>query len=259
MNSTLRSVSTGMLLAVVVAFTACFGATRMTTRQHGSSGQQIDSKTFDPSFVQSGTTTRDEVLAKLSSVNTGYNDPHFFWGRWATSKWGYWWVVVAPSPNGGGGAGGGDAKRIWHVHNILITFDDHGIAQDTKLFDDDPPLWRELHKQVATLPSLDPAKPLTFAVGKYGEQQITLNPEWIGVERSRGKIRSMRVSPGKVSRITHTGVKDKRNNPGTSCHILYFAEKTAFGKKINICTDGGNLLATFQYLRQYAPADMKWE
>jgi hypothetical protein len=231
----------------------------MPTRQHGSGGQQIDSKTFDPSFVQPGTTTRDEVLAKLSSVNTGHNDPHFFWGRWATSKWGYWWIVVAPSPNGGGGTGGGDAKRMWRVHNILITFDDHGIATSTQLMDDGPPLWRELNKQVASSPSLDLTKPLSFATGKYGDQQITLSPEWIGVERSRGKLRSMRVSPTKVSRITHTGVKDKRNNPGTSCHVLHFSEKTAFGKKINICTDGVNLFATFQYLHQYAPAYIKLE
>lgn len=255
MGSAVRSASTCVLVAALLAFTACVGATRMPTLQHGSSGQQIDSKAFDPSFVQPGTTTRDEVLAKLSSVNTGYNDPHFFWGRWATSKWGYWWVVIAPSPSGGGGAAGGDANRIWHVHNMLITFDDHGIAQSTQLLDDDPPLWRELNKHAATLAPMDS----TEIVSLYGDRHITLTRSWIEAVRPKGKIQSVRVSPDKVLRISHSGARDKRNSPGTTCHTLYLSEKTAFGKKLDFCTEGPNLLAALHYLHQYAPANMKWE
>src|SRR5690348_18108251 len=113
MKTECRLLTVVAVLALLLQLSACVGATRLTTRQRGSSGQQFEGKAFDTSIVQPGTTTREEVLTKLSMINTGYDDTHLFWGRWAKSKWGYWWIVVAPSPNGGGGAGAGDAHRIW--------------------------------------------------------------------------------------------------------------------------------------------------
>jgi hypothetical protein len=225
------------------------------TRERGSSGQQFDRKTFDPSAVQPGSTTREEVLARFSMINTGYKDPHLFWGRWAKSQWGYWWMVIAPSPNGGGGAGAGDVKRIWHVHNMLITFDENGVATGKQLLDDEPQLYRELNRHAATLTPIDAGEIISLD----GEPRIALTREWVEAVRTGRKISTIRVIPDKIIRIAHTGANDKSNNPGRSCHILYLSEKTAFGNKLRFCSEGPALVATLRYLHRYGSPNMQWE
>lgn len=247
------------VIALLLLFSACFGASPMIKRERGPSGQQLEKNTLDMSFVHAGTTTRAEVLSKLSSVNTGYDDAHLFWARWATSNWGYGWMVIAPATNGGGGSGAGDAKRVWHVHNLLIAFDEHGIVQTKQSIDDNDELWRELHKYVATLPPVNATEAVSFPFGKYGERHITFGADGISAHRARGKVKSVNFAADKVIRITHSGAKDKRNGPGISCHVLELREKTAFGKNISFCADGRNLIATFRYLQRFASPNMLWE
>lgn len=254
MNAAPRFVSTTLICATLFAFSACVGATRMITRERGPSGEQLPKHALDLSFVNPGVTTRDEVVSKLSMVNTGYDDPHLFWGRWATSKWGYFAGVAGPY-----GGGAADANRIWHVYNLLITFDDRGVAQSKQLLDDDPQFWREVHKQTASLPPVDVTDAISFVVTGDGAQRITLAREWVEAERPTGAIRTVRIAPSKILRFRHAGPKDKRNSPGISCHVFYLSEKTAFGRKISFCTDGPNLLATFRYLHRYASPAMQWE
>jgi hypothetical protein len=255
MNASLRLLAVCLISALLLLFTACAGAMRIATRQRGSNGQQFSGKTFDPSVVQPGTTTREEIFAKFSMINTGYNDPHLFWGRWATSKWGYWWIVVAPSTNGGGGAGAGDAHRIWQIHNMLITFDDNGVVSGKQLLDDDSQLWRELTRHAATLPPTDASEIISL----HGQPQITLASEWVQAVRTGRKTSAVRVAPDKIVRIAHTAPNDKSNSPGTSCHVLYLSEKTPFGKKLRFCSEGPALIATFRYLHRYAAPNMQWE
>src|SRR6266436_6030809 len=114
-----------VVLAGCALFTACVGASRLPARSRGPAGAQIGKSELDMSFLETAPVTRDDVTSKLASIDTGYHDPHLFWGRWVDSKWGYWWVIVAAGP-GSPAAGTGDAKRIWHVKNLLITFDDNG-------------------------------------------------------------------------------------------------------------------------------------
>lgn len=245
--------------ALLLLFCACFGASPMVKRERGPSGQQLEKNTLDISFMQAGTTTREEVLSKLYAINTGYDDPHFFWARWATSKWGYGWMVIAPATNGGGGSGAGDAKRVWHVHNLLIFFDEHGFVRNKQLIDDNDELWRELHKYVLTLPPVDTTEAVSFPFGNYGERHITFAADGISVYRSRGKVKSVNFAADKVVRFSHSGAKDKRNGPGISCHMLELKERTAFGKNISFCADGRNLIATFRYLQHFGSPNMQWE
>jgi hypothetical protein len=250
-----RFIGTFLVWVSLVALSACVGATRLVTRQHGSSGQQFDAKTFDPSLVQPGITTRDEVLAKFSMINSGYNDPHFFWGRWATSKWGYWWIVVAPSTNGGGGAGAGDANRIWQIHNMLVTFDDAGVTQTKQLLDDNPALWRELNRYAGSLPAVNEDEIISLS----GRFRIALSREWMEAADNGRKPRTVRVSPDKIVRIAHAGPADKANSPGSSCHLLYLREKTGLGTKFRFCAEGSSMMATLRYLHRHASPTMKWE
>lgn len=256
MTAELRFLALCLVATLLLVFSGCVGATRMVTRARGSSGQQFDPKTFDPSAVQPGITTREEVLAKFAMINTGYNDPHLFWGRWAKSQWGYWWIVVAPSPNGGGGAGAGDAHRIWTVHNLLITFDDSGVVKDKQLLDDNALLWRELNKHASSLSPIDPTEIISL---HYGEPRIALAREWVEAVRTGRKTTTVRVTPDKIVRIAHTGPNEKSDSPGRSCHILYLSEKTALGNKLRFCSEGPTLIATLRYLHRYGSPNMQWE
>lgn len=255
MKSGRRIAIAGLVSALLLQYSACVGATRIPTRQRGSSGQQFDGKGFDPSIVQPGATTRQEVLVKFSMINTGYDDPHLFWGRWARSQWGYWWIVVAPSPNGGGGAGAGDAKRIWHVHNLLITFDDKGVVTGTQLLGDTAQLWRELNKHAAGLPPAD----ATQSISLYGKVRIALSSERVEAVRIGRKTTTVRVTPGKIIRIAHNGPGNKSNSPGSSCHVLYLSEKTTLGNKFRFCSEGPTLIATLRYLHRYGSPNIEWE
>ena len=185
-------------------------------------------------------------------INTGYKDSHLFWGRWAKSQWGYWWMVIALS---GGGAGAGDANRIWHVHNMLITFDENGVVTGKQLLDDELQLYRELNRYAATLTQIDAGEIISLD----GEPRIALTREWVEAVRTGRKTSTIRVSPDKIVRIAHTGVNDKSNNPGMSCHILYLSEKTVFGNKLRFCSEGPALVATLRYLHRYGSPNMQWE
>jgi len=39
------------------------------------------------SFLESPALQQNEIANKLAAIDTGYHDPHLFWGRWADSKW----------------------------------------------------------------------------------------------------------------------------------------------------------------------------
>jgi len=90
-----------------------------------------------------------DVSTKLASIDTGYRNPHLFWGRRTDSKWGYWWLVVSPAPTSSGPSAASNAKRIGHVKNLLGTFDDNGVMLKRQLIDKDSALWRELYADVA--------------------------------------------------------------------------------------------------------------
>lgn len=60
-----------ILLLSLVLFSGCVGATRLPARSRGPGGTQIEPKQIDLAFVQTGTTQRQEVLDKLSMINTG--------------------------------------------------------------------------------------------------------------------------------------------------------------------------------------------
>ncbi len=106
--------------------TACVGATRLLASTRGPAGSQIQKKELDMTFLEAPSVHREDVTSKLASIDTCYKHPHLFWGRWADSRWGYWWFLA----DGKGGAG--DAKRVWHVKNLLVAFDDNGVHAKTR-------------------------------------------------------------------------------------------------------------------------------
>lgn len=80
--------------------------------------------------MQTGQTSRAEVMGKLKLIDTGFQSDHFFLGRWNSSKWGGWVVAVGLGNSTGG------AARFWHDVNLLVEFDEKGAVKSYVTFPD---------------------------------------------------------------------------------------------------------------------------
>jgi hypothetical protein len=231
----------------------CAGATRLPMRAKGPAGEALQNNKLDLAFLDAPGTQREEVVSRLSSVDTSYSNPRLFWGRWSESKWGYWWFIASNS------SAAGDAKRIWHTHNLLVSFDENGNVQKKGLFNEDKPLWIELHSRLADAPPLDLSQPIRIEVFGPGKlQMMTLGKESIQFDLLKGKTPHFEVSPQAIVRISH-GVLGVSVNRAVTCHTLHLAEKSPVGKNILFCAGPANVAATFQYLQQYGSPQLRWD
>ena len=252
MKSVHRLTVLGLALSATIISFGCAGATRLPMRTRGPAGEALPTKQLDLAFLDAGGTQREEVVRRLSAVDTAYSNPRLFWGRWSDSKWGYWWLIA------GGNSAAGDAKRVWHVHNLLVSFDENGVVQKKKLFSEDRSLWLELHTRLADAPPLDLTQPLEIkALGPGRLQTMTLAKESIKFDRQKAKITHFEMSPQAILRISHDWVTPA--NPGVTCHTFYLAEKSLAGKKISFCASPADIAATFQYLQQYGTPLLRWD
>jgi hypothetical protein len=60
---------------LVQALLGCAGATRLPFRSRGPTGNNIEQKELDLTFLHSGTTTRKDVTDRLAVIDTGYSNP----------------------------------------------------------------------------------------------------------------------------------------------------------------------------------------
>jgi hypothetical protein len=230
----------------------CAGATRLPMRAKGPAGEALQNKQLDLAFLDAPGTQRDEVISRLSSVDTSYSNPRLFWGRWSESKWGYWWFVA------GNNYAAGDAKRIWHIHNLLVSFDENGNVRKKELFNEDKSLWIELHTRLADVPPLDLSQSVQIEVLGPGKlQAMTLGKDSIQFDPLKA-LSPVQVSPQAIVRISHSSLRNPAN-PAVTCHTLHLAEKGVLGKRILFCASPANVAATFQYLQQYGSPQLRWD
>jgi hypothetical protein len=245
------AVSALALLASILS--GCAGATRLPMRTKGPAGETLQNKQLDLAFLDTPGTQRQEVLSRLSMVDTAYANPQLFWGRWRESKWGYWWFVASQ------GGGAGDAKRVWHVHNLLVSFDENGAVRKKEVIDNDASLWPELHAQLAAVPPLDLSAPVAMEVSGYWRlTRITLARDSMEFDRSKGKRPVLQISARKIVRFSH-GRSQSWMRANTTCHTLHFEEKTEWGKSVMVCADAANVATLFQYLQQAGSPTMRWD
>lgn len=245
-----------------LVLSGCVGATRLPSRAHDPTGATIQEKDIDLAFLQAGTTRREEVVNKLSQIGTGYSNSRLFWGRWSESEWGHWAFIPLP----GGIAGG--AERTWHVHNLLISFDENGVMQTKELIDDQKVLERELRAQLAKAPPLVLPQSVPTTVTPYvgsgcgypgSLTDMTLTEEGMQIKCDDAKSPVVEISPLKVARISHERFWDDKSRSGSICHSLHLTEKTHIGKRIVFCTSADNLATLFKYFQQAGPPNMRWE
>ena len=241
------------LSALAVLFSGCAGATRLPMRTKGPAGENLHTKQLDLAFLDAPGAQRQEVVNRLSSIDTTYANPRLFWGRWSESKWGYWWFVASAND------ATGDAKRVWHTHNLLVAFDENGTVRKKEVIDSDRSLWPELHAQLAAAPLLELSEPVSLEVSGFRNLvRITLATDSVELVRSKGKEQILRISSQKIVRFSH-GRLDSRFRPNLTCHTLHFAEKTEWGKSALVCASPKNVATLFQYLQQAGSSTMRWD
>lgn len=239
--------------SLVLILTGCVVPMKMPSRANGPMGGTIQKDDIDLTFLQAGTTRREEVINRLRRMDTGYSSSTMFWGRWNESKAGV--AVIGPL--------GGDAGRIWNVHNVLINFDENGVMQSKDLIGSEKVLERELRAQLAKTPPLDLSEPKLIWVKNtyYGELEMTFTKDGIGMlVPDRGKLSKtidVEISTLKIGRIRYIDLGPESGSGGI-CHMLHLTEKTPIGKSFTFCTSAGNLATVFKYFQQVGPPNMRW-
>jgi hypothetical protein len=250
MNSYRLALSALAFSAAILS--GCAGATRLPMRAKGPAGEALQTKHLDLAFLDAPGTQRAEVVSRLSSVDTSYSNPRLFWGRWSESKWGYWWFIA------GGNTAAGDARRIWRIHNLLVSFDEDGNVRKKELFNEDKSLWAELHTRLADAPPLDLSQPIQMQALNPGKvQMITLGKDSIQFDRPKARL-AIQVSPRAIVRISHSRWAAPPDSAVT-CHTLHLAEKSPVGRKILFCASPAYIAATFQYFEQYGSPQLRWD
>jgi hypothetical protein len=245
-------------LCLCALLCACVGATRLPVRATSPAGAAIQKNEVSLGFLQVGSTHREEVVNQLTAINTSYSNPRLFWGRWGESKWGYWWVIGAPCT---GNCAAGDAKRIWHVQNLLVTFDENGVVTSKQTITDEKRLWPTLHSRMLEAPPapFDLSQPIRVELTTPEPTAILLGKDNIELEQSDRDAPHVQIPLLNIVRFSHGTSLNKRGSPGVTCHTLEFSEKTAYGKKMKFCADAKQIGTLFQYLQQVQPLNMAWE
>ena len=248
-------IAAGSFCAFVLS--GCAGATRLPARTKGPTGSTIQENDIDLAFLQAGTTRREEVVNRLSRIDTGFSNSRMFLGRWSESKWGHWVILASP------GGAGGDVGRNWHVHNLLVSFDENGIMQTKELIDDERVLERELRAWLAKVPSLDLSQPVPVGLiplpAGYGATEMTLTKDVIRVGFT-GRYRQppQEISPLNVGRISYERFYGSPSSDSI-CHSLHVADEGHRRWKILFCTGAANVPIILKYLQQAGPPNMRWE
>src|SRR5947208_11709728 len=82
---TMQHLAISALTLSAIVLSGCAGATRLPARAKGPAGETLQTKHIDLSFLEAPGTQREDVLKRLSTVDTAYSNPRLFWGRWSDS------------------------------------------------------------------------------------------------------------------------------------------------------------------------------
>ena len=218
------------------------------TRAHAG---LVRKETVDLSSIQTGVTTRQEVLERLGWTDVGLNDPRFFVGRWVDSSWWVGWMAVGYYQAGGGG------NRVWHSHNVLVEFDDNGTVRGLSLFPnkDIVTIFASLTSRYPT-PTLDFASPIELNVehrrdsrrfrGKLILRSDSL--EFVEDPELGGKGRhDFSTASENITRITASGESDTEH-PELIPETIHFKRKTKVGRQMTIFTDSLSTMTLIKYL-----------
>jgi hypothetical protein len=241
---------------------ACLGSpVPLPRRNRGASGEE---HSLDLTFLKPGSTTRSDVAQTLGWLDVGYPHSNVFWGRWSSSNMGYW--VVAGGGYNAAAAGG----RIWGVHNVVLSFDDHGLLRQTRLANE-ASLPRTLHQaflECGDAP-LDLSAPIELDAehwhsfdSTYAPATLELTAEAIDLQEFSRNLHYAHFPPSQIVAVSHSGFVSQaqnRENPAAATLTIILQSKTPAGEKLTLRMTPHDLATLVQYLTQASASTLKWE
>jgi hypothetical protein len=253
-----------LLVAITLALdlVACLGSpVPLPRRNRGATGEEHK---LDLTFLKPGVTSRSDIAQNLGWLDVGYPNPYLFWGRWSSSAMGYW--VVAGGGYNAAAAGG----RIWGVHNVVISFDDHGLVRESRLSNEGS-LLRTLHQSFMECGGspLDLSTPIVLDVEHwhssgaiFAPATLELAADSLDLQEFSRYLHYAHFPPYEIIAVTHSGpISQSQNteNPAAATVTLVLQSKTPLGEKITLRMAPHDLATLVQYLDQTARATVKWE
>ncbi len=234
----------------IVMGAACLGCAPI--RKHVSGISETRQK-LDLSFLQAGTTTRQEVLEKLDWINTGVTEERLFIGRWSAYSldlvlgWAPPPFNVAPQ-----------SQETWKPNNLLVEFDAQGIVKQFRVLSDSDFL-KELsswiQRNAPTLPPFIAPSTITVkhrhALGKYHFGELTLGADSIEYHESDDASHNFTLPRGQLGALTYpsTTPGDTSNPRMINCR-LKFREATKAGSHLTLAMTVSSLFTLIEYVEQ---------
>jgi len=240
--------------ALLCAFcSGCIVPVRVPTKSISVSG--ATGKRIDLGFIKPGVTTREEIAQKLDWIDTGVKDENIYVGRWAESSWGVAWAVA------GGYSGSAGWNRAWTIHNLLIDFDEKGVALQTSDLHD-----KELLKKLSERVSNDPSHPLDLSTPiRASVEYIRSDKHFLGTlilskedfrfieDRETGSkvAYDFKTPPDNVSELSlGTWGSSYTSHPEYMDLTIHFKRRTAVGSKLLARADLPTTMILLKYIRQ---------
>jgi hypothetical protein len=244
-----RSGTVRLALCVVVCL-ACLGCAPI--RKHVS-GVSETREQIDLSFLQVGSTSREEVFEKLNWINTGIQEQRLFVGRWsAYSK--VWFWVWAPPPV----YSLPEPQESWRPNNLMVEFDTQGVVKQFRVLSDSDFL-RELSAWVQrrgpSLPAFVTPATITVkhrhASSKYYAADLTLGTDSFEFHERVDTSHNFSIAPGQLGSLTYPKATpgDTSDPRDINCR-LEFRGTTKAGSHLTLAMDVPSLFVLVEYVEQ---------
>jgi hypothetical protein len=258
-------------IALACAFlSGCVAAPmRVPTKTRNVSGEV--GKKLDLTFIQVGTTTREEVGQKLGWIDAGVKGNRIFVGRWADSSWGVVWAVAGYTNAVGGW------NRGWTTHTVVLDFDEKGVVRQMSVVPDKDIL-STLSKPVSedSSGSLDLSTPIKLPVEHIRSSKHFMGTLELGRdafvflqdrETSPKEVYDFRILPAGIGYLTMghgvplegwvssecrtcTGTIPPSVSPGNVVVTIHFKRSTSVGSKMNVRVDLPTVITLIRYIAQ---------
>jgi hypothetical protein len=244
------------VLLLCVAAVGCLAfPSKMTMRRYGSGGTSLQNKDVDLGFIQVGVTTRDEISKKLGAIDV--NAPtRFFWGRWVESSWG---VVGGSLPLSSSAAPVVGGTRHWRYRNVLVQFNERGIATEQRAIDNDEVLWRQLIGYMRESHTPWPSETIRVPSTERTDSYAILSSDGIQLKAPNKKNSLTVTLPSPVTVHLRPRFRPQTlSTPELTCFEMNIADAGVGQKRsFKSCASARQFLAILAYL-DHLPTPAKW-
>ena len=252
-----RVISTVAVVLFCIGVAGCLAfPTKMTMSRHGSGGLKLQNSDVDTTFIKAGVTTRSEIATRLGAIDV--NSPAaFFWGRWVESSWG---VVGGSLPLSSSESPVAGSMRHWRYRNILIQFNDQGIAAEQHSIDKEDAVWHQLLEYVRTSRVPWPSETLQIPSTEKKNMYAILTADGIQLKSASEKDSvTFALSSPVTIRLRSRFWPQALSTPELTCFELYIERPGGVRKRnFESCVSARQFLGILAYLDHLQPP-AKWE